>query len=217
MKRILIALIVALTFCSLSWAQSQTARSNDESGKSTTTTSNSHSEGVVEGSDSTYVADSIALAEDSMENQFTSLTAPDKEEFPFHFYSGSGSEILVAIIAIIAIFGLPVFVIFIVFYFRYKNRRARYRIAEQALAAGHPLPDNFFKENKLNDSASQGIRNTFTGIGLFIFLWAITGEFRIGSIGLLVMFMGIGQWLIGFSQQRKNKAQDFGKDKYEEE
>ena len=57
------------------------------------------------------------------------------------------------------------------------------------------------RENKTVDPRSQGIKNTFTGIGLFIFLWAITGEFGIGAIGLLVTFMGIGQWIIGSKQQ----------------
>ena len=98
-------------------------------------------------------------------------------------------------------FGFPVFILFVIFFFRYKNRKARYRLAEQALAAGQPLPAEFIRENKTVDSRSQGIKNTFTGIGLFIFLWAITGEFGIGAIGLLVTFMGIGQWIIGSKQQ----------------
>ena len=63
------------------------------------------------------------------------------------------------------------------------------------------MPAEFIRENKTVDSRSQGIKNTFTGIGLFIFLWAITGEFGIGAIGLLVTFMGIGQWIIGSKQQ----------------
>ena len=42
------------------------------------------------------------------------------------------------------------------------------------------------------------------GIGLFIFLWAITGEFGLGCIGLLVMFTGFGQVVIYYTQQSKN-------------
>ena len=124
----------------------------------------------------------------------------DDDDFPFHGFGINGG-ILVAIISIIAVFGFPVFILFVIFFFRYKNRKARYRLAEQALAAGQPLPAEFIRENKTVDSRSQGIKNTFTGIGLFIFLWAITGEFGIGAIGLLVTFMGIGQWIIGSKQQ----------------
>ena len=129
--------------------------------------------------------------------------------FPFNnFGDAVGGGILVAIISIIAIFGMPVFIIFVVFFFRYKNRKARYRLAEQALAAGQPLPEEFIRENKSTDQRTQGIKNTFTGIGLFIFLWAITGEFGIGAIGLLVMFMGLGQWLIGYKQHANENTKN---------
>ena len=87
----------------------------------------------------------------------------DDSDFPFHNVSAGGG-ILVAIIAIIAVFGFPVFILFVIFFFRYKNRKARYRLAEQALAAGQPLPAEFIRENKTVDSRSQGIKNTFTGI-----------------------------------------------------
>ena len=112
--------------------------------------------------------------------------------------------IIVSIISTIVVFACPVFILFIIFFFRYKNRKARYHLAEQALAAGQPLPDNLIKEKKTTDQQTQGIRNTFTGIGIFIFLWALTGKFSIGAIGLLVMFMGIGQWITGYKQQKKN-------------
>lgn len=112
--------------------------------------------------------------------------------------------IIVSIVSTIVVFACPVFILFIIFFFRYKNRKARYHLAEQALAAGQPLPDNLIKEKKTTDQQTQGIRNTFTGIGIFIFLWVLTGEFSIGAIGLLVMFMGIGQWIIGYKQQKKN-------------
>ena len=93
-------------------------------------------------------------------------------------------------------------IIFIIFYFRYKNRKAKYRLAEQTLAAGQQLPPEFFKESKEEDKdlRSRGIKNIFLGIGLFIFLWAITGEFGLGCIGLLIMFTGFGQVTIYYTQ-----------------
>ena len=53
--------------------------------------------------------------------------------------------------------------------------------------------------------AGRIIAPIFVGIGLFIFLWAITGEFGLGCIGLLVMFTGFGQLVIFYSQQKKNE------------
>lgn len=131
----------------------------------------------------------------------------DDDDFPFNqFGNAVGGGILVAIIAIVMVFGSPVFILFVIFFFRYKNRKARYRLAEQAIAAGRPLPDNFLKDIKAVNPRSQGIKNTFTGIGLFVFLWGITGEFSIGTIGLLVMFMGLGQWLIGATQKKETNT-----------
>ena len=81
-----------------------------------------------------------------------------------------------------------------VFFFNYKSRKAKYRLAEQALSSGQQLPEDFFKNaEKTEDIRTKGIKNIFIGIGLFIFLWAITDEFSIGCIGLLVMFTGIGR------------------------
>ena len=112
---------------------------------------------------------------------------------------------MIAVTAIVFVFGLPLLIIFVVFFFRYKNRKAKYRLAEQALASGQQLPENFFKETAATDIRSKGINNIFVGIGLFIFLWAITGEFGLGCIGLLVMFTGFGQLVIFYSQQKKNE------------
>ena len=80
---------------------------------------------------------------------------------------------------------------------------------EQALVSGQPLPENLFKEADSTDIRSKGIKNVFVGIGLFIFLWAITEEFGLGCIGLLVMFTGFGQLVIYYTQQdRAPKSND---------
>lgn len=222
MKRIFLTLIVAMTLCSLAWTQKQITTSTDSVGKAKVTIhkavkdkSNANSSSVtVIGVDAT---DSVNVSEeDNSTSAQTSLSIhADDGDFPLSaFGTAMGGGILISIIAILIVFGMPVFILFLVFFFRYKNRKARYRLMEQALAAGQPLPEAFLKDNKQFDQRSQGIKNTFTGIGLFIFLWAITGEFGIGAIGLLIMFMGLGQWLIG----RKNdvKISDIEKAPMEE-
>ena len=113
--------------------------------------------------------------------------------------------------AIIFVFGLPALLIFIIFYFRYKNRKAKYRLAEQALASGQQLPPDFFKEVENRDLRSRGIKNIFLGIGLFIFLWALTGEFGLGCIGLLIMFTGFGQVVIYYTQPERNNGAPFSR------
>ena len=118
-------------------------------------------------------------------------------------------ETIVALTAIIFVFGLPALLIFIIFYFRYKNRKAKYRLAEQALASGQQLPPEFFKEGESKDLRSRGIKNIFLGIGLFIFLWALTGEFGLGCIGLLIMFTGFGQVTIHYTRPGEGDGSPF--------
>ena len=212
MKQILIALLIALATCSLVNAQNQITAQQDSTGKVKVTVSKSNNgqKGIntavtVVGIDA---ADSIDAYADSVSYNQSTINFPfdtdDVDSGFHHFGDALGGGIIVAIIAIISAFGFPVFVLFLIFFFRYKNRKARYRLAEQALASGQPLPEGILRESKSTDQRSSGIGSTFTGIGLFIFLWAITGEFGIGAIGLLVMFMGIGQWIVGYQRDKKN-------------
>ena len=198
MKQILIALLLAFTTSTVINAQKQSSIEKDStenvkvtlSKKTDTKADESNTTVTVIGVDTT--------------------AGKDDNDLPFGNLSDTISGgILISIIAIVAVFGLPVFILFVIFFFRYKNRKARYRLAEQAIAAEQPLPENFIRENRPADQRSQGIKNTFTGIGLFIFLWAITGEFGIGAIGLLIMFMGIGQWIIGSKQQKTDDVDPF--------
>ena len=189
MKNFLLALMVVLTTCTLAVAQNQNPVAHDS----------------ISQAEPTLVVDTDTTDSIAKEN----VTATDTSNHGvLYSLSNAMEDVLIPIIAIIAVFGFPVFILFIIFFFRYKNRKARYRLAEQALATGQPLPADFIRENKPADPCSQGIKNTFTGIGLFIFLWAITGEFGIGTIGLLVAFMGIGQWIIGYKQKQNPEASD---------
>lgn len=222
MKNFLLALMVILTTCTLAIAQNNTTIKRDSVGnvkvsvKKGSKANTNNTTVTVIGVD-TADADSAEIDNDSNSVSHGSASFSidtDSDDFPFNKFENTiDGGILVAIVAIVAVFGLPVFILFVIFFFRYKNRKARYRLAEQALAAGQPLPADFIRENKPVDQRSLGIKNTFTGIGLFVFLWAITGEFGIGSIGLLVAFMGIGQWIIGYKQHQNEP----NKDKNEEE
>ena len=220
MKRILIALLVMMTIFSLANAQKQTTIVNDSTGNvKVTVTKGKGKDAKVnvgntavtvigiddEDADTTSVdTGKVSSSSRGSHGKASFTISSDDDDFPFNnFGNAVGGGILVAIISIIAIFGMPVFIIFVVFFFRYKNRKARYRLAEQAIAAGQPLPENLFKEADSTDIRSKGIKNVFVGIGLFIFLWAITEEFGLGCIGLLVMFTGFGQLVIYYTQQNR--------------
>lgn len=117
-------------------------------------------------------------------------------------FGDSGS--VIAITGLIAIFGVPVLIIFIVAYFNYKSRISKYKLVEKAIASGQPLPEEFLKAKTDPNILHKGIRNVCTGLGLFIFLWALTHEFGLGCIGLLIMFTGFGQIVIHYTQNKEN-------------
>lgn len=187
MKHFLIALMVATAFCSMAFAQLKTTTTKDSI------------------TDSTYVAEYTDAVDSATVTDDDQSFSTHKSDF-FDELGGGNIAVIIVISSLIAVFGFPIFIIFIVFYFRYKNRKAKYKLVEQALAIGQPLPENFQSESRQDDTRSKGIKNTFMGIGLFIFLWAITNSFGIGCIGLLVMFTGIGQWVLAINNdKRENK------------
>ena len=201
MKRIILALIAAMTLCSLVQAKNRTVTENDSLG---------NKKRVIELRDTTIdgktVTDTLSIM------TYEGSSSDSKSDKGWKHHNGSGwdwdfdldgktSETIISVTAIVFIFGLPLLIVFTVFFFNYKNRKAKYRLAEQALSSGQPLPENLFKETDSIDIRSKGIKNVFVGIGLFIFLWAITDEFGLGCIGLLIMFTGFGQLVIYYTQQ----------------
>lgn len=211
MKRIIFALMTAMMFCMLVQGQNRTVTVKD---------SINNKKQVIELRDTVIngrtVSDTLSIM--TYENESESESG-----YRHHHHSRMDWEAMrhipdaiIAITAIVFVFGLPIIIVFFVFYFRYKNRRAKYHLAEQALANGQPLPENFFKNVEIEDIRSKGIKNIFLGLGLFIFLWAITTSFGLGCIGLLIMFTGFGQIVIYYTQQNKKGDSRIYPDKDEE-
>lgn len=141
---------------------------------------------------------------------YSSETPAEESESYAHYYS-SGidlsdfdiSESIIAFLAILLIFGSPLLILIAVLYFRYRNRRAKYKLIEKAIACGHPLPVEYIEEIQPKDARTRGIKNICLGIGLSIFLQALLDNFALSSIGLLIMFTGIGQLLIHYTAPKK--------------
>ena len=115
-------------------------------------------------------------------------------------------EIIIPIFGII--FGItgPIVLILSVFYFRNRDRKRQYAIVEKAIESGQPIPESLFLEiTTKTDSMSRGIKRTFLGIGLFILLWLVTDELSIGSVGLLLMFIGLGEVISAYVKDKKLK------------
>ena len=208
MKRIFLALIAAVTLCAIIEAKTRTVTETDSLGNKKRVIELRDT--VINGKETidtlSVMTYNFPSASDNEHDGETGGNA--KSRFlGIDLTDGTSSETVIAIVAIIFAFGFPLLVIFTVFFFNYKNRKAKYRLAEQALNSGQQLPPDFFKRvEKTEDIRSKGIKNIFLGIGLFIFLMAMT-NFSIGCIGLLIMFMGFGQVVIYYTQEsRENKS-----------
>lgn len=208
MKRIILGVMLAMMFCTLAQGAHRTVTENDNQG---------NKKRVIELRDTIVNGKAVTDTLSIMTYEESTESSSDSDNWRHHNSNGLNwdgfdlgshtSETVIAVTAIVFVFGLPLFIVFTIFFFRYKNRKAKYRLAEQALASGQQLPENFFKEAAQTDIHSKGIHNIFTGIGLFIFLWAITGQFGLGCIGLLVMFTGFGQLVIYYTQQNKRNEE----------
>lgn len=205
MKRIIFALLTAMLLCTLAQGKNRTVTENDSLG---------NKKRVIELNDSVINGKTVTDTLSVMTYEGASGTNEDNESEYKHHNRSYGfewdlehntKEAIIAVTAIVFVFGFPLIIVFIIFFFRYKNRKARYRLAEQAMANGQQLPENFFKNTEAYDTRAKGINNVFIGIGLFIFLWAITEEFGVGCIGLLVMFTGFGQLVIYYTQSKNGK------------
>lgn len=199
MKRIIFVLMASMALCSLTLAQNKTIAAKDSVEKTKVTVTQNDNSADQENSDATSTAEYTDTPDTSSSN-----TMSFNDDFPFQ--TKTNGKGLIPIIAIVMGIGLPIFIVFIAFYFRYKNKKAQYRLVEQALAAGQPIPESMFKQNLDSDIRVKGIKNTFLGLGLFIFLWALTDEFGLGCIGLLIMFTGLGQLVIHYTQESSFKG-----------
>jgi len=199
MKRIIFVLMASMALCSLTLAQNKTIAAKDSVEKNKVTVTQNDNSADQENSDATSTAEYTDTPDTSSSN-----TMSFNDDFPFQ--TKTNGKGLIPIIAIVMGIGLPMFIVFIAFYFRYKNKKAQYRLVEQALAAGQPIPESMFKQNLDSDIRVKGIKNTFLGLGLFIFLWALTDEFGLGCIGLLIMFTGLGQLVIHYTQESSFKG-----------
>lgn len=155
---------------------------------------------------------------DSEELEGKSSEESNAFQLDFDISDKNTAAVIISVTAIVFVFGLPALLLFIIFYFRHKSRKAKYRLAEQAIAAGQPLPAEFFKGQGMEEKSTlnKGISNICLGIGLFIFLWAITEEFGLGCIGLLIMFTGFGQVIIHYVNQPHKKQAEMSSEDNDE-
>ncbi len=126
---------------------------------------------------------------------------------------------------LIPIFGilLPVLIILIVFYYESKNKKIKYNAlieVSKNMKDSEELRDlleSFKKAKKSNtDYRKTGLVTIFTGVGLAAFGYYGLKTDIVFGVGLLVMFIGVGQMIAGYvypnqPDEINNAVEDFEK------
>ena len=117
------------------------------------------------------------------------------------------SQHLINLSLLIPIFGvlLPVLIIFVVFFYESKNKKNKYNalieISKNMKDSDEvkDLLNSFRQGEKSNtDYRKTGLVTIFTGVGLAAFDYYGLKTDIVFGVGLLVMFIGVGQMIAGY-------------------
>lgn len=142
--------------------------------------------------------------EDSASAPSHSMYSLDNYDDPFDFFgSVFGKGTLMFIIVLTVILGLlfvfaPLIIIILIIRYLTRRHNDRIKLAEMAMEKGVNVPEKERPINKQSDEylVKSGLRNTFLGLGLAA-MFLIMGTGFLAGIGALIMFMGLGQVVIG--------------------
>ena len=117
------------------------------------------------------------------------------------------SQHLINLSLLIPIFGilLPVLIIFVVFFYESKNKKNKYNAlieVSKNMKDSDDVKDllNSFRQGKKSntDYRKTGLVTIFTGVGLAAFDYYGLKTDIVFGVGLLVMFIGVGQMIAGY-------------------
>ena len=114
---------------------------------------------------------------------------------------GSLFPLLIPILGIL----LPVLIIFVVFFYESKNKKNKYNAlieVSKNMKDSDEVKDllNSFRQGKKSntDYRKTGLVTIFTGVGLAAFDYYGLKTDIVFGVGLLVMFIGVGQMIAGY-------------------
>jgi len=121
------------------------------------------------------------------------------------------NEMFVALGVPLGAFSMAVAIVGMVGYYKHQARRQRAELIRLALEKGQPLPAGLLESpGPTRNDLAGGIRTTFVGLGLGLFLWILKPDQALWSVGLLVVFIGLGQLVAHFVTSRGAPASPGG-------
>lgn len=126
--------------------------------------------------------------------------------------SSNELELLISIFGIVFSFVTPIVIILIIFLSKTKQEKYKNEVLKAAIEQGRELPADFFKQP---EKPKESLLRTSTfflafGIGIGIFFYFFFGPqedgLKFASIGLIFIFIGIGQLIAYLIEQKQKKA-----------
>ncbi|HET9571810.1 MAG TPA: DUF6249 domain-containing protein [Bacteroidales bacterium] len=117
---------------------------------------------------------------------------------------------LIPIVGTISPFLCAILIILIIFLFKTKQEKSRNDVLKAAIEHGRELPPDFFKkpEKPKVNLLTNSLFFLGFGLGVSVFFYLFFAEqgqgFKFASIGLIFIFIGLGQ-LVAYLVERKQK------------
>ena len=219
MKQIILTLAMLLTLSTTAVAGGQKHRHHPVATAtkniSTTAAKNNAADSLKEANAKTQAASGAVEAysdttgvDEEVAEEYTPKYQADRDEeekddfssfFGKDFAKGVGGIFLAIFIIILVFLFLlsPVIVVILVLRFFIKRHNDRVALAEKAMAAGQPIPEEVKPVNKRTPDHQWevGVRNVSIGGGLMI-LFYLLGASGLVGVGALILCMGLGQMYI---------------------
>lgn len=168
--------------------------------------------------------DSVAinLVVDSLVEARMSEFAANPEPFLEKVMGGSFDEIgdvagkvmMIPILFIIFVMAAPIILIAVIVIVlitsHYSSKKRKYALMQAAINSGQPISADIIKElesgKKKKNHLDGGILNISFGIGIFILFWMLF-DIEMACIGLVFVFVGIGQLLSYYLKKQEEKKE----------
>lgn len=225
MKRFFITLVTAIVLAVPAMAQKASNTGNDvlyrHDPNLVNGTKPTSGDEVVAFSDTTMNTEE-GIAEDTLDaaalNTSTNYTLDDVSDpirlIAFLSEMGGVAGALIAItvaVVCLLVFLSPVWILALIIYFLTRNRNKKYKIIENAIEKGQPIPTELLRKNTSSNDRlwSAGIRHAAIGVGVVAFGMTVDASFFIG-IGFILFFYGVGQAIVArTSAERRRKEPDY--------
>ncbi len=134
------------------------------------------------------------------QNLESSISSDIEETFKINLQRGFENSS--ADIAVILLFATPILIVTIIVYGSYRRRKLLLDTFNSIVTSGNEVPEamyEFARKRESNNRCHNGIILVSLGIGIIFSFYGLLG-YQYAKIGLIPIFVGLGNFVIAFSQ-----------------